>query len=168
MLLTLDLSTTQSGYCVGLPGRRPRWGVFRPGNLPKDDRVAYMAASIVQLCKATGVRQVVAEQVSVGAGMRANFSSSVALAECHGAVRYALRPLGLSMATFNLATARAQLGIRVALGIKGNPKKEDVIRWLTSQGYPTANGDEADALAIWLAVVMGKTPTLDPSLKVKA
>jgi len=166
MLLALDLSTTQTGYAVGAPGRRPRWGVFRPGNLTRDERVAYMAASVVQLCKAMGVTKVVAEQVSVVG--KVQMLSAVALAECHGAVRYALRPLGLTMATLNLSSVRAQLGIREALGIKGAPKKPDVVRWVQAQGYPVTNGDEADALAIYLAVILGKVPTMDPTLKVRA
>lgn len=166
MLLTLDISTVQTGYCVGALGRRPRWGVMRPGNLPRDERIAYMAESVVQMVKATGADQVVAEQVSVGHGARANFNSAVALAEAHGAIRYALRPTGLTMATMNLATARKELGIRLALGIKGNPKKEDARRWLTAQGYPTVNGDEADALVLWLAVTMGRTgTTMQPQLR---
>jgi hypothetical protein len=126
-----------------------------------------MAASAVQMAKATGAIKVVAEQVSVGSFTKkdgskgaGNLQSALALSEAHGAIRYALRPLGLVMTTFNLSSARAQLGIRTDLGIKGAPKKDDVRRWLTAQGFPTVNGDEADALVIWLAVHLGKAPAM--------
>lgn len=164
MLLTLDLSTVQSGYCVGAAGRRPRWGVFRPGNLSRDERIAYMAASVAQLCQATGVNRVVAEAVSVGSFSRAdgtkgagNLMSAVALAEVHGAVKFAIRPQGLRMETLNLSTARKDAGVRLDLGIKGAPNKDDCRRWLAAKGYPTMNGDEADALVLWRALLEPRT-----------
>lgn len=164
MLVTLDLSTVQTGYCAGAAGRRPRYGVFRPGNLPRDERTAYMAASVAQLCQSVGARRVVAEAVSVGSFTKSdgtkgpgNLMSAVALAEVHGAVKYALRPLGLTMETLNLSTARKDAGVRLDLGIKGAPNKDDCRRWLAAKGFPTMNGDEADALVLWRALLEPRT-----------
>lgn len=175
MLLALDISTTQTGYAIGAKGRRPNWGVFRPGGMPREERIQFIAASVVQAVKLRGVDQVVAEAVSVGSFKRADgtkgagsLSVAVALAEAHGAIKNELIKLGIRMTTMNLASARSQLGIRVDLGIKGAPKKADVQLWLKNQGLPTVNDDEADALVVWLAMMLDKTGTkLDPTLKVK-
>lgn len=176
MLLALDISTTQTGYAIGAQGRRPKWGVFRPGNMPREERIQFIAASVRQAVLSTGCKQVIAEAVSVGSFKRADgtkgagsLTVAVALAEAHGAIKNELIKLGIRMTTMNLASARSQLGIRVDLGIKGAPKKADVQQWLKNQSYPTVNDDEADALVIWLAVMLEKTGTnMDPTLKVKA
>jgi hypothetical protein len=179
MLLALDISTTQTGYCVGVPTMRPRYGVFRPKQaMSREERIYFTACCVAQAVKGMVVTKVVAEAVSVGGWVKkdgtkgaGSLMSAVALAEAHGAIRNELwRCFKLRMENFNLASARSQLGIRQELGIKGAPGKADVRRWLKNQGYPTVNDDEADALAIWLALCMGKTGTTisQPGLKVRA
>lgn len=175
MLLALDISTTQTGYAIGAKGRRPKWGVFRPGGMPREERIQFIAASVAQAVRETGCTQVVAEEISVSSYKRAdgskadgNMKTAIALGEAHGAIKNELIKLRIRMTVFNLSSARAQLGIRKDLGIKGAPKKEHVQQWLRNQGMPTVNDDEADALVIWLAVMMEKTATkMDPTLRLK-
>lgn len=174
MLLTLDISTTATGYCVGAPGSRPRFGAFKPGNLDRTQRIYFMACSVVHAVKTTGADQVVAEAVSVGSWTNkngkagaGNFMNAGALNQAHGAISNELwRVCKLRMETMNLATARSQLGIRKA---PGQTWKQAVISWCRAQGYAVQDDNAADALAIWLAVVMGKTGTTisQPGLKLK-
>ena len=165
MILALDISTVQTGYCVGAVNKKPRWGVFRPqGALSRTERIAFMAASVAQLVKSLHVRQVVAEQLSVTSYKRAdgtkggaNFKSAEALAECRGVIKHELRRFLLPMTDVNLQSARSKLGIRERMGIeKGGVKKADVIQWLRNNGVPVDNGDEADAIVVWMAVSLGK------------
>lgn len=174
MLLTLDISTTATGYCVGIPGQRPRCGAFKPGNLDRVQRIYFMAASAVNAVQKTGADQVVAEAVSVGSwgnkdGKKGagSFTSAGALFEAHGAVKNELwRVCKMRMETMNLSTARSQLGIRK---LPGQTWKQAVMGWCIAQGYAVTDDNAADALAIWLAVVMGKTGTTisQPGLKLK-
>jgi hypothetical protein len=179
VLLALDISTAQTGYCCGVPTGRPRFGVFTPkASLDRIQRIHFMACSVANAVKAIGADQVVAEGVNVGSYTdkkgnkgKGNLMSALALAEAHGAIKNELwRVFKIRMATLNMSNARSVLGIRKELGIEGNPKKADVLRWLRAQGYPVVNDDEADALVIWLAMVMQKTGTTisRPDLKLRS
>lgn len=163
MLLTLDISTVQTGYAIGAADRRPRWGVFRPGNLPREHRVNAIKHSILRTVKLMGVKAVVAEAVSVGGWQKkdgkkggGNFQTALTLAEAHGVIKDAMLEARIPYETVNLSSARARLGIRYDLGIDGQLRKDDIREWLARQGYPTVNADEADAMVIYQAVMLGK------------
>lgn len=164
-LLALDVSTTQTGYCIGAPNTKPRFGAIRPpASMSRTERIAYIAAEILMLAKAMRAKRVVMEQLSVtsykrqdGTKADANFKSAEAMAECRGVIKHVLRPLFVAVTDANMQSARARLGIRASLGIeKGGVKKAHVLQWLRNHQIPVDNGDEADAIVIWLAVSLGK------------
>lgn len=164
MILTLDLSTTQTGWAYGPEGRREptAWGSIKPkSTLHRPSRIAHIVAELRPMLIDPLTQRVVAEDLNVGSQQRkdgqkakGSMTSVIALAEVRGAIQHELwKERGLEIEYAHPSTVRASLKIQ---GIKGLPNKDDIRIVLDRMGIKTANTDESDAVAVFWATFLRK------------
>lgn len=164
-LLALDLSTSQTGWAVG-PSHLARpsyWGsVSAAPKLHRATRIWQNVKQLTPLLMDKEVTRVVAEDIGVAPYTRkdgskgdSNFKTALTLAELRGAIQLDLwRSRGIELELANLSTVKSTLNITKAFALKGLPTKADLRIVFDRMGMATANEDESDAIAVWMATRM--------------
>ena len=161
MILTLDISTTQTGWCWGDPStERPAgWGSLKPKSTThRPSRIAFMLQGMTPFLDSPDLKRVIAEDLSVGskAGGKGNMKAITALAECRGVIQHQFWvKRGITVEYANLSTVKSACKPR---GFKGLPTKADLRSLFSSMGMETKNEDESDAIAVWIATKGRKEP----------
>lgn len=133
-LLTLDLSTTETGYCIGAD-KPVVWGVIKPkSSLDLEARNSYIAQEV----SAMACDDIVAEALHYARGMK----TVRALFMLHGAVQQTLMPKRI--------TWMHQASVYKVLGL-GKQDKNKGLAYVNKMGYKTRNLNESDAILMWLA-----------------
>ncbi len=164
-LLALDLSTTQTGIAYDNElGQRILCTIKPKGE--RYQRIQETADRIAEIVATNKLTTAYAEDVNVGRGLKFNMMSLVALGELRGAVQYRLnRDFSMKIIYMHNATIKSLLGIQQYFGMKKQPKKEDVEKWIRIRGFKPANLDESDAAALILAAeAQEKINRMMPSL----
>lgn len=146
-LISLDTSTTHTGYCIFLNGRIECSGVIKSR---KDDRLKSMIEGIYSLLKSVDdLGTIIIERMSVGR----NISVGRSLTEIIGAVRgYAIMH-DMEFIEYNVATWRRL--IAQSLGETAPRLKKEAKAWsiekVKSIGIEPYDDNEADAINIGIA-----------------
>jgi len=141
-ILGLDLSTTETGYCLAVNGTITEVGIIKPSpKLDRFEKIIYIAEEAMKLIKSKKVDELVIEDIYL-----AWVDAYGVLARLQGAMIYMwykckLRPLLI----YSCTTARKNIGI------KGNSKKKEVIQIINDRlGINLKNDNEADAIVLIL------------------
>ncbi len=141
MLLTLDLSLNETGYCVQT-GNTTKSGIIKP---PKDlsqyGKIEYNLKTILDLVEEHKILLVGIE--SAAFGMKS--SSMNILAEQQGVIKYELKKRNLGVIEVAISS------IKKFITGKGNAKKTDMIAALRDKhNILTKNNNECDAIGIYM------------------
>ena len=140
--IALDLSTIATGWAYGSGPKPSHFGTIIP---PKEcktlaARLVHMTDSVEKMTIAVVSTEVVIEEFNFLRGMPA----IRALAGLRGAVLYALTKRDCVVKFANRPEFLKKLGMR------GNAKKDEVLRWAALHGFAVKNDNEADAIAVYL------------------
>ena len=141
MLLSLDLSLNETGYCVDTSQSIASGILKPPKNLTQYEKIEYNLTKILELVEANNIKLVGIEAAAYG--MKS--SSMNILAEQQGVIKHELRKRGVSV------TEVAISSIKKYITGKGNAKKVQVIQSLRDKyNILATNHNECDAIALHL------------------
>lgn len=147
--ISLDTSTSETGYAVFINGKYIRSGVLNPEkNLAGQNKMDDMCRKIISFLNQELPDIVIIERMSVGR----NVKTARMLAEIIGVV-YGWC-LAQELVFFQDLTPSQW---RSALGLQGKGKRDELkresINYVNQQGIPVVSDNEADAICIGLAYI---------------
>ena len=141
MLLTLDLSLNEPGYCIETPHGVDSGFWKPPKGYSPYAKIEYNLQVILKLCKEFKIKLVGIESAS----FRSKSASTNILAEQQGVIKYELKKLGIDITEIPITR------IKKYITGKGNAKKIDVINALReNHNILKTNDNECDAIAAYL------------------
>jgi len=141
MLLSLDLSLNETGYCIDTTNLITSGIIKPPKTLSQYQRIDYNLSKILELVKDNDIKLVGIEAAAYGL----KSSSMNILAEQQGVIKYELRKRGIAVTEGNISS------IKKFITGKGNAKKIEVIKALRDKyNILTTNHNECDAIALHL------------------
>lgn len=146
-ILTLDLSTKQSGYAIGQDGNLLLHGYLTASNKNPYNRIIKMRDSIANLLKANQISKIVMEEVRPEYNSHTNkilmyLQASVVI------MAYEINPK-IEFEFFGASQWRAKIKIKQGRGIKRNQLKPQDIQYVEQKYNIKTNDDEADAICIF-------------------
>lgn len=145
-ILTLDLSTKQSGYAIGQNEKLLQHGYFAASNKNPYERIIKMRDSITNLLKINKISKIVMEEVRPEYNSHTN-KILMYLQACVVMAAYENNPQ-IEFEFLGASQWRAKIKIKQGRGIKRNQLKSQDINYVQQKYGITVNDDEADAICI--------------------
>ena len=145
-ILTLDLSTKQSGYAIGQNEKLLQHGYFAASNKNPYERIIKMRDSITNLLKINKISKIVMEEVRPEYNSHTN-KILMYLHACVVMAAYENNPQ-IEFEFLGASQWRAKIKIKQGRGIKRNQLKSQDINYVQQKYGITVNDDEADAICI--------------------
>jgi Holliday junction resolvasome RuvABC endonuclease subunit len=141
MLLTLDLSLNETGYCINANGTVKSGIIKPPKELTQYERIEHNLKAVLSLIEQFKIKMVGIESAAYGL----KSSSMNILAEQQGVFKYELKKRNVGVAEINISS------IKKFITGKGNAKKVDMINALrNNHNVLTKNNNECDAIGIYM------------------
>lgn len=146
-ILTLDLSTKQSGYAIGQEQHLLSHGCFSASSTSPYKRIIKMRDSIAELLKTNQIAKIVMEEVRP----EFNIHTSKILMYLQASVvlmAYEINPK-IEFQFLGASEWRARLKIKQGRGIKRDQLKPQDIQYVQQKYGIKVNDDQADAICIF-------------------
>ena len=145
-ILTLDLSTKQSGYAIGQNDKLLQHGCFSASDKNAYKRIIKMRDSIENLLKTNQISKIIMEEVRPEYNSHTNkilmyLQASVVL------MAYEINPK-IEFEFFGASQWRAKLKMQQGRGVKREQLKPQDINYVQQKYGITVNDDQADAICI--------------------
>lgn len=145
-ILTLDLSTKQSGYAIGQNEKLIQHGYFTASDKNPYKRIVKMRDSIANLLKFNKISKIIMEEVRPEYNSHTNkilmyLQASVVI------MAYEINPQ-TEFEFFGASQWRAKIKIKQGRGIKRNQLKPQDVNYVQQKYGIKVNDDEADAICI--------------------
>lgn len=151
MFLSLDMSTTSTGWCVWENNRIKEYGLITADKeQPLNVRIHRMWTGIAQILeKFPAINRVVVEDPLPRTSKITNEATYRALNWLQGYVGVMLKDSGLKDIEFIFPNSwRSKIGIKTGYNKKRDQLKEEDIAWVKNQFGIDVNDDIADAIGI--------------------
>lgn len=148
IVLGVDLSNTETGYCLSKDGKISDYGTIKPSStLSPIDKLVYVIEEIQKLIKKFNVDELVIEDIYCG-----YIQAFLILGRLQGAIILVWHKLKLRPPIIYRTTTA-----RCTIGIKGNAKKKDVMEAINKRlGLKITNDNISDAIVLILTYLKEK------------
>lgn len=146
-ILTLDLSTKQSGWCVGSNGHLDAHGYITASSKDTVKRIIKMRDELTEIMKNNKIDKIIMEQVRPEYNSRTN-KVLMWLQAVIVVAAYEVNPK-IECEFINASQWRAALKIKQGRGIKREQLKPQDIQYVKNKYNITVNDDQADAICIF-------------------
>ncbi len=146
-ILSLDLSTKSSGYCIGIDGKFESYGCVTASSKDVEKRIIKMRDDIKQIIKNNKIDLIIMEQVRP----EYNSHTNKVLMWLQGVITIAAYEVNpkIKCEFIGASTWRAALKIKQGRGIKRQALKPQDIQYVQNKYNIKVNDDQADAICIF-------------------
>lgn len=152
-ILSLDLSTKSSGWCVSINNKLIDYGCIQSSSTNAVKRIFIMKDNIKEIIKKYNIEQIIIEEVRTDYQNNHTYKILTWLQAAIVFATYEINP-EIQIEYMQASSWRSKIGIHTGRGIKRNTLKQEDIKYVKNKYNIDANDDICDSICLLDAYII--------------